>query len=272
MNKVKILFEDAVAETLMITLACRAVEANQKKPVLQDQKALELVEKVDYDLEKYKHLNNNVISVCSRAAKIDQYCIDFLQKYPDGTIISIGSGLDTRYWRIDNGRMKFIDLDLPEVIKIRQQLIPAGDRNSYLSCSAWDFQWLEQLKDIRTKPTLVLSEGVMIYQTEDKVIELWQKIRNYFTHDDNVLVFDICNQYQLKHSRNHPAIKKTRSSFKWGTDHPQKIQEKIKGIELEDINYYARPLMWRLGWFNFKRLWPPIGKGYSVLRFKFMPR
>jgi O-methyltransferase involved in polyketide biosynthesis len=37
-----------------------------------------------------------------RSKRFDKYTLDFLAKHPEGTIINIGCGLDTRFERIDN--------------------------------------------------------------------------------------------------------------------------------------------------------------------------
>jgi O-methyltransferase involved in polyketide biosynthesis len=266
MERLQVRFQDEIAETLLITLACRVAESKQKKPILFDQKSLELVDQLDYNLDAFTALHHNVISVCNRAAWIDKVCRDFLIRYPDGILVSIGSGLDTRFFRIDNGQMQFYDLDLPEVVHIRRKLLPESDRNRFLPYSAWDYRWMEEFRYQKDHPILFLAEGVMLYQKEPMVKELTGHLLHNFTHPGNQIVFDLCTNYQISHCGKHPAVNKTKASFNFGTDNPKKLEE-WHDWKLLSIYYYARPFFRRLGWRNLLRLIPSIGKGYFVLWF-----
>jgi O-methyltransferase involved in polyketide biosynthesis len=49
--------------------------------------------------------------------------------HPEGLVVNLGAGLDTRFYRLDNGTITWIDIDLPEVVAfspepIRRRLTP----------------------------------------------------------------------------------------------------------------------------------------------------
>ena len=254
-----------VSHTLFITLACRAVETAEKKGILKDPKALEIAEKVSYDLSAFKDLTHNILSVCNRAKKIDEISGHFLQNHHNGIIISIGSGLDTRFNRIDNGSLIMYELDLPSVIKVREKFIPPAIRNPYLPFSAFDYHWMNKLSHHKDDPILFIAEGFALYQPLDKFKALVKQIMEFFTHPDNLIVFDTCSKYQKQNVHKHPAVNKTKARFEWGIDDHYQIEQWDPEIKLLDKYYYARPFFWRLGLSNFKRLLPKIGKGYALL-------
>lgn len=268
MVKVDVSSLNQISETLMITLACRAIETKHKSGIIHDSKALEIVDKVDYDLSAFYKFKHNVFSVCHRAAKIDEYCASFIQRNQNPIIISIGSGLDTRFFRIDDGKVIFVDLDLPEVMTIRKQLIPEQARSIALSFSAFDQRWVNQLNQYKNNPILVVAEGFTLYQEEDNLKKLIKLIFNSFQNPLNELIFDVCSSYQQKKSHQHVAVSKTKARFSWGIDHFKNIENWYPGLKLQSVYYYARPFFRRLGLLNLFRLNPRIGKGYAILRFK----
>ncbi len=56
-----------------------------------------------------------------RSAILDAWVRAFLAGHPAGTVVEIGTGLNTRFERVDNGQSGWIDLDLPDVIELRRR-------------------------------------------------------------------------------------------------------------------------------------------------------
>lgn len=268
MEKIDVSSFNDISETLLITLACKAVETKRSDGIFHDPKALQITEMINYDLTKYYQLKNNVISVCHRAQKIDAYCTQFMNLHPEAVIVSLASGLDTRFLRIDNGSVYFYELDLPEVIAVRQQFLPTSTRNIYLPYSAWDFRWMDELLSHQQKPVLFIAEGFAMYQTGENMRLLIQEILERFKHPASEIIFDICSTYHQNRAHKHPAVGQTKARFLWGIDHYQEIEKWHPRLKLASVYYYARPFFQRLGWYNLMRLVPRIGKGYAILRFK----
>ena len=105
-------------ETLFITLAARARETRRKHPVLRDPKAAEMLESIDYDAAKYGRGAGGFVTVL-RTAIIDFLVRGFLAAHPAATVIELGTGLNTRFERVDNGQVHWFDLDLPDTIELR---------------------------------------------------------------------------------------------------------------------------------------------------------
>lgn len=61
--------------------------------------------------------------IALRGRKYDDYCREFLESHPDGLIVSLGCGLDTRFYRLGLDTSQYIELDLPEMIEIKGTLL-----------------------------------------------------------------------------------------------------------------------------------------------------
>jgi O-methyltransferase involved in polyketide biosynthesis len=110
----------AVQETLFITLAARARETQRKHPVLRDPKAVDLLRSIDYDAAKYGRGAGGVVTVL-RTAIIDFWVREFLAAHPAATVAELGTGLNARFERVDNGQVHWLDLDLPDTIELRRK-------------------------------------------------------------------------------------------------------------------------------------------------------
>ena len=154
----------SVQETLLIALWCRATENEKEKPCLLDPKASEIVHQLDYDfsgveraLAEYTVLISNI--TC-------RYCDDatkrFIANHPRATVVNIGAGLDTTFYRVDNGSIRWYDLDLPDVIDLRRRLLPGTDRCTCIAKSVFDFSWFDDIGNPRDG-LFMFARGVFVY-------------------------------------------------------------------------------------------------------------
>src|SRR5512139_1175727 len=156
-----------VAETLLITLTIRATESQRPDALVRDERAEAIVRQLDQEsLRKTLALTEDSgrLVVILKSRDFDRFAQDFLARHPDGVVVHIGCGLDTRFERVDNGQVEWYDLDLPDVIELRRRyLSDEGNRYHILSCSVLDNTWLEAVSNHRTSPWLFLAEGVFMY-------------------------------------------------------------------------------------------------------------
>ncbi len=162
-----------IEETLLLPLWGRAYETRQKRPRLVDNKAMEIIECVDYDFSTIRktQASSHRHGWVARSLHIDQLVASFIRRYPEASIVNIGCGLDTTFSRIDNGQILFYELDLPEVIDLRKKFIEESDRHRSIASSFLDTQWFDQITT--GKGLLFLAGGVFCYFEE-------QQIRNFF--------------------------------------------------------------------------------------------
>lgn len=170
MEKIKINL-GRVQETLLLPLVSRVKETEYKYPILNDTKAVELFNKLAVD--KKKLLRNitaiGVQGLVYRAYKMDEAIKQFLLQHPNGKILDIGAGLDTTYYRCDNGTALWYDLDLPDSIALRKQLLPPpNNRVQYIAKSMLDYSWIDDIGDI-SNGLFITIPGVLPYFKEADV-------------------------------------------------------------------------------------------------------
>jgi len=170
-----------VAETLLITLNTRAIESQRPDAMIKDDKAVAIVAQGDFDHSRLRLQGNDEVSLILRMREFDRQAREFLTRNPDGVVVHIGCGLDTRFERVDNGRVEWFDLDLPQVIALRRNLI-GGEMERYrlLSGSVFESAWLEAMAGYLGRPFLFLAEGVLPYFETAQVKSLVLTLRDQF--------------------------------------------------------------------------------------------
>lgn len=151
-----------VSETLLVTLYMRAKDAKSNHPFLNDQKAAEIISRMDYDFSAFDRVWMSYYGVLARAKLMDREVKRFMADNPGCVVVSVGCGLDTRFDRVDDGQVRWYDLDVPEVIDLRQQFLAESERVTCISGSAFDPSWTEKVEH-EGRRLLILSEGVMMY-------------------------------------------------------------------------------------------------------------
>jgi O-methyltransferase involved in polyketide biosynthesis len=156
-----------VPETLLWTLYHRASEARRDDAVLNDPKAVELLAAIDFAFEERFGSASAGLSQWQalRARAFDRQVEHFLATHPEGAVVALGEGLETQFWRVDNGRVHWLTVDLPEAIEVRERLLPPGERQRVLACSALDGLWLDELD--KTRGVLVTAQGLLMYLEPD---------------------------------------------------------------------------------------------------------
>ncbi|MFJ9523502.1 class I SAM-dependent methyltransferase [Kitasatospora sp. NPDC101801] len=158
-----------VGETTLWTLHHRALAARNPGSALLDPKAIELADAIDYPFEQRFGTGRWGLAqgMAVRARCYDQEVRRFLREHPDGTVVSLGEGLETQFWRVDNGRVRWLAVDLPEVAEVRQQLLPDAPRHRTLPCSATDERWMDEVDP--SHGVLIIAQGMFMYLPSDVV-------------------------------------------------------------------------------------------------------
>jgi O-methyltransferase involved in polyketide biosynthesis len=127
-----------VTETMLITVYIRAMETQRPDAMLRDHKAVELVSRMSDGFDRARRIpmsEVNKTTLIMRNREFDRYAASFLARRPEGVVVHIGCGLDSRFERVDNGRVEWYDLDFPNVIELRRKLIGSeGKRCHLLGC------------------------------------------------------------------------------------------------------------------------------------------
>jgi O-methyltransferase involved in polyketide biosynthesis len=188
-NKIKINLS-GVSETLLGPLWGRAKLSREHNSVLNDTKAIEIVEHIDYDFSTIDH---NIppevdLLIVVRAKQFDDKIKAYIAEHPRASVVNIGAGLDTTFYRIDNGLIHWYNLDLPAVIDIRKQLIPETERTTCVAKSLFDPSWCQDIKQADEGVFMVVG-GVLVYFEELQVKQFFSLIADNFPGGE--IVFDV---------------------------------------------------------------------------------
>jgi O-methyltransferase involved in polyketide biosynthesis len=233
-----------VGETLLIPLYARACDAAARRPVLGDRRARELVDAIDYDFTRFRGSSLSG-SVC-RSSIFDGWVARFLREHPDGTVVELGTGLNTRFDRLDNGRVRWFDLDLPDVIALRRRFFSDGERCRMLAGSVLDTDWFAML-DAAPAPYLFISEAVLIYLRGDEVRRVLTQLSHRFP--GSLIAFDTTGKRMVTNQQRNRSLAQVSARMQWICDNPRDLEQ--WGLELLDTRTLATPQP------EIAKTWPP---------------
>ena len=130
--------KNTVQETLIIPLYARKVCSELYPNLYRDETAVRLIDEIDYDFSESEKKSRSLmqrfgsLEVAMRQNDLAFEVRDYLKSHPNAAVVNLGCGLDNTGKACDNGSCKIYNLDFPDVIALRQQLLPAGER--YLDC------------------------------------------------------------------------------------------------------------------------------------------
>jgi O-methyltransferase involved in polyketide biosynthesis len=225
-----------VAETLLLPLYNRAMESQRPDAMLKDEKAVELVTQMRLDFSRVRQIPMPELLKVMRiifTREFDRYARDFLSRHPDAVVVHIGCGLDSRFERVDNGRVEWFDLDLPGVIDLRRRFIgDEGERYHLLACSVLEDAWLEVVKVHSPRPFLFLAETVFVYFVEAQVKSLVFTLRDHFPGAE--LVFDGWRPFEVWLGNRYLSDSQFAGLMRWGFWRGQELEGWGDGIHLLD--------------------------------------
>jgi len=205
-----------VPETLLVALYLRAVETQRADGIIRDEKAVEMIQSIEYDFSRFDRAWLSQVGVAVRTEILDEVTAAFIHQYPDACVVNMGAGLCTRLNRVDNGSIIWYELDLPEAIELRRRFFTETDRHQFIERSITDFSWMEQIKIKENQPVLFIGEGLFMYFEEQEVKNIFIAMANHFP--DAELIFEINGPVSVGRSKHHDALSKTdgQAEFKWG--------------------------------------------------------
>lgn len=188
-------------ETLLLTLYAKAVDSQAQQPILNDKKAYQIMNSIDYDFKRLESFGKFVVT---RAKHIDEWILEFIRKNPDALVFNLGCGLDTRVSRVDPPPgISWFDVDYPDVIALRRNFFSNDKNYRMISSSILQRKWLSGVP--RNRPVLVVGEGVFEYLREEEMKMLLNRITDAFQHGQ--IVFDVMNSFAVKSARS--SLKRT---------------------------------------------------------------
>ena len=178
-------------------------------------------------------------------------------------MVDIGCGLDTRFYRLDDGQMNWLGLDLPAVINLRQQWLPDANRCKCIAKSMFDLEWLDEVQQIN-KPVIFLAEGVFPYFSTREVKPMLTAMAERFPAGE--LVFDAMAPFVMWLHKGSSVLKRSGAQVHWDAKNPAELE--AWGLRLlERWGYFDHPEP-RLGAASLMRFIPPLANTVYVLRYR----
>ncbi len=251
-----------VAETLLLPLYYRATESQRPDRLIADDKAVELMQRLEYDFSRFARLQQERLATLVRIRVFDRCAQAFLACHPDGSVINLGCGLDTRFYRIDNGAAEWYDLDLPEVIALRRDLLGEPPRCHLIASSAFDFDWMNRVSTEPGRAVLISTEGVLPYFDETDVRSLVLSLTQRFPGAE--LIFDALAPILVRIHNLEFAMTKVEARLKWGLRAGRELEKWQPGIQvLHEWFYFDQPET--QGAFRFMHWLPPLAKSARIV-------
>ena len=275
-------------ETMLMTLSGRATQSQWKDPILRDPWAEEAMQHIDYDMSKqlkgmaswsmWKDIGPTVIA--TRAATFDLLTNHFLADHPDATVLHVGCGMDSRFFRVDPpASVQWFDVDYPDVIDLRRQLFPEprmaspqqGNRDAYhlIGAPLDDLRWLDEVP--QDQPGLLIAEGVLHYLSEVEVKALLNAVVAQFP--GGRMIFDICNSMIVKRAGSN--VGGTGATYKWGLDDPEDIKQLepklalIKEFRPHELVAFSRFPLWLRVLFRAMEVSPALWRSERTMVYRY---
>jgi O-methyltransferase involved in polyketide biosynthesis len=189
-----------LSRTAILALLGRVVESGKKDPVFHDPMAVLCLNRllaVASEEEKtrilkwkkmYSGFNAHDARVRALTARsFDRITSQFISDNPGCTVINLACGFDTRFWRIENEKCKYIELDLPEMIALKREILTDHLDYELIGCSVLDTVWIDQVTSNGNSRFLLLAEALFYYLPQQEVTRILQAISQRFTRSQLVL-------------------------------------------------------------------------------------
>ncbi|HEY9303511.1 MAG TPA: class I SAM-dependent methyltransferase [Mycobacterium sp.] len=166
-----------IEQTAFVTAYARALDSRWPRPILGDTLSDEIVSKIDYDFQGLGVPSSAVRQTALRAKLLDDRVRAFISEHPDAVVVALGAGLDTGMQRVKPpATVDWYSVDLPHVIALRDQLLPAEDHA--VAASLADDAWTDHIPSDR--PTMLVADGLLAFLAEPVIINLFRRIPEYF--------------------------------------------------------------------------------------------
>jgi len=271
-NATSVSLDDNVADTLFIPLLMRSRETRRPRGIIHDVESCRLVDCIDYDFSKYGKSNSSQVGTAIRIRCFDDAVSRFVEEHANPVVIQIGAGLDTRFHRVFKGKGTFYELDLPEVIALRRQLIPESEHNLYIAGSLFDTAWMEEIVQAHPEASFVLvAEGVFMFFASEQLKPFFEEVAARFPRGE--LHFDITSSWAVRKGSKHETFSKSRATFKWGLDDDCLLETWSPHLRhLGTTTYMDKE---RLRWpvlSMMATLLPSLRKGFRMLHYGIEPK
>ena len=163
----------------MLTQYARALDSRWPRPILGDTLADNIVEKIDYDFAALGVPASVVCQSALRAKMLDDRVRTFTTEHPDAVVVDIGAGVDTGLFRVSPpATVGWYSVDLPRVIALRDQVMPASEQAHSVAASVANDNWPDTIPADR--PAMVIADGLFAFLSEPVIVGVFRRVTRHF--------------------------------------------------------------------------------------------
>ena len=227
-----------IPETLLVSLWARAAASEEKDPIIQDDKAREMVADIEYDFARFEKSRLTRLGVAVRTMLLDRALRGLFAEHPEVVVINFGAGLDTRHARLGCHDIPWYEIDVPETIDLRRRFFTETGTYKFIAQSMFDLSWADAV-DTRGRQVLFLAEGLLMYFSETEVKSFFRDLAERFPGAE--MVFEMLPPFLVGRSRQHESLRKMEKppEFKWGLGNCRDMEGWHPGIRyVREWDYY----------------------------------
>lgn len=237
-----------VSKTAIVTLRSHVIESQKSNPIINDPMAAYCLDKLfslASEKEKILLFNRKLPTsltnhIALRARKYDRIVNNYIYNNTSCTVINLGCGFDTRFWRINNKKCSYIELDLPEIIAIKKEILQEHLSYELIGCSVLDPSWIEKVTSKSNKNVIFIAEGLFMYLPKMEVINLFETISKRF-YQSQIVLEVVTEKYTRGIWKKMVKIKIKRvlglnagSSYNFGVENALELESYGDGIKVID--------------------------------------
>lgn len=199
-NKKMHIESNTVQETLVIPLWGRKYCSEIYSEIYQDPTAKKIMEKLDYDFSSLESRKNNTmfrfgyLEAAARYMDLGTEVKTYIKSHPAAAIVNLGCGLDCTAENNATAACKIYNIDRPDVIEVRNKLIPPTENTTNIGSDLNDTKWFGEIDD--SNGVIFFAAGVFYYFLSDEVKQLFTAMAKRFP--GGRLVFDTANKSAVK--------------------------------------------------------------------------
>jgi len=238
-----------VSRTAILTLICHAVEAEKKPSGFYDPMAglcLERLLPLASEEEKrwiikrkkiYKGIGGRDAKALARRVKVFDNAADrFIAGHPKCTVINLACGFDTRFWRIANENCRYVEIDLPEVVALKKEILKDQLGYEMIGRSVLDTSWIDEVTKNGNADFLLIAEGLIMWFPPAEAARFLKEIGERFVRSQLVLDMvpvkytkGIWRQFIRLHSRMDWGLD---VAWDFGIKDPHELEAYGKGLKV----------------------------------------
>lgn len=234
--------------SLFTTLGNRALDSRLPHPFLGDTMALDVVEKTGFDLDgmiadqgivgKLFDLRTLVYDVAIRAKRLDDVVRTFIARHPDGIVLDLGAGLDSRRLRVDPpATVDWYDIDFPEIVALRPKLLPQRARGHEIGADLTDPHWLDTIPGDR--PAVAVADGLIAFLPQDGFVSLLNGLVGHFPSGE--LAFNLYTTFHVRAAKKYAGTQNIAAGMvNPGMDDPREPERLAPGLKLAEEIFVSR--------------------------------